>query len=59
MTIPMKAIEQYFLVALFIMLRKVVLTVECVDEIPKCTIQTKAIHSFRASYYAIQGGSHY
>ena len=36
MTIEMKATEQYFLVVLFIMLYKVVLTFECVDEIPKC-----------------------
>ena len=36
MTIQMKAIEQYFPVLLFIMLYKVVLTFEFVDEIPKC-----------------------
>ena len=34
-TIPMKAIEQYFPVVLFIMLYKVVLTFESVDEILK------------------------
>ena len=34
-TIEMKATEQYFLVVLFIMLYKVVLTFESVDEIPK------------------------
>ena len=32
----MKTTEQYFPVALFIMLYKVVLTFETVDEIPKC-----------------------
>ena len=32
----MKAIEQYFTVVLFIMLYKVILTVESVDEILKC-----------------------
>ena len=42
----MKATEQYFLVALFIMLYKVVLTFESVDEILKCD------HSYE-SYWAI------
>ena len=36
MTIQMKATEQYFLVVLFIMLYKVVLTFESVDEILNC-----------------------
>ena len=36
MTIQMKATEQYFHVVLFIMLYKVVLTFESVDEIVKC-----------------------
>ena len=35
-TIQMKATEQYFLVVQFIMLYKVVLTFESVDEILKC-----------------------
>ena len=35
LTIQMKATEQYFLVVLFIMLYKVVLTFESVDEILK------------------------
>ena len=35
-TIQMKAIEQYFPVVLFIMLHKVVLTVESVNEILWC-----------------------
>ena len=36
MTIQMKATEQHFPVVLFIMLYKVVLTFESVDEILKC-----------------------
>ena len=36
MTIQMKATEQYFHVVLFIMLYKVVLTFQSVDEILKC-----------------------
>ena len=35
-TIQMKATEQYFPVVLFIMLYKVVISFESVDEIPKC-----------------------
>ena len=35
-TIQMKAIEQYFPVVLFIMLFKVILTFESVNEILKC-----------------------
>ena len=35
-TIQMKAIRQYFSVVLFIMLYKVILTFESVDEILKC-----------------------
>ena len=35
-TIQMKAIEQYFSVVLFIVLYKVVPTIESVDEILKC-----------------------
>ena len=36
LTIQMKATKQYFLVVLFIMLYRVVLTFESVDEILKC-----------------------
>ena len=36
MTIQMKAAEQYFPVVLFVMLYKVVLTIESVDGILKC-----------------------
>ena len=39
----MKTIEQYFSVALFIMLYKVVLTFESVDEILWCDIQVKSL----------------
>ena len=35
-TIQMKATEQYFPVVLFIMLNKVILTFESLDEILKC-----------------------
>ena len=38
----MKATEQYFPVALFVMLYKVVLTFESVDEIQSVTIQMKS-----------------
>ena len=42
----MKAIVQYFPEVLFIMLYKVVLTFESVDEIPSVTIQMKAIKQY-------------
>ena len=45
-TIQMKATEQYFPVVLFIMLFKVVLTFESVDEILKCAIQMKATEQY-------------
>ena len=41
-TLQKKATEQYLPVVLFIMLYKVVLTFESVDEIPSVTIQMKA-----------------
>ena len=46
MTIQMKATEQYFPMALFIMLYKVVLTFESADEILKCS-------HFNESYWAV------
>ena len=46
MTIQLKASEQYFPVVLFIMLYKVVLTFESVDEILKCDIQMKATEQY-------------
>ena len=56
----MKATEQYFPVVLFIMLYKVVLTFESVDETLKCDHSNKgyrAIISCGVVYYAVQGGS--
>ena len=43
----MKAIEQYFIVVLFVMLCKVVLTFEFVDEILKCD------HSYEGYWVAL------
>ena len=54
-TIQMKATEQYFPVVLFIMLYKVVLTFESVDEILKCDHSNEsycAIRSCGTVYYA-------
>ena len=54
-TIQMKATEQYFPVVLFIMLFKVVLTFESVDEILKCDHSTDsycAVFSCGAVHYA-------
>ena len=45
-SIQMKAIEQYFLVVLIIMLYKAVLTFESVHEILKCDIQMKATEQY-------------
>ena len=42
----MKATEQYFPVVLFVMLYKVILTFESVDEILKLTIQMKATEQY-------------
>ena len=39
----MKDVEEYFPVVLFIMLYKVVLTFESLDEIPSVTIQMKDV----------------
>ena len=58
-TIQMKATGQYFPVVLFIMLNKVILTFESVDEIPKCDHSNEshwAVLSCGAVYYAEQGG---
>ena len=54
----MKAIKQFFSVVLIIMLYKVVLTVESVDEIFKCdlTIQMKVTEqSFLVVLFTISG----
>ena len=53
----MKAIEQYFPVVLFIMLHKVVLTFESVDEILKCDHSNESysvVLSYGTVYYAVQ-----
>ena len=60
--IQLKAIEQYFPVVLFIILYKVVLTFESVDEILKCDHSNesyRAVFSCGAVYYAVQGGSNF
>ena len=59
-TIQMKATEQYFPVVLFIMLYKVVLTFESVDEILWCDHSIEsywAVLSCGTVYYAVQGCS--
>ena len=56
----MEATEQYFPVVLFIMLHKVVLAFESVDEILNCDHSNEsysAVLSCGAIYYAAQGGS--
>ena len=57
----MKAAEQYFPVVLFIMLYKVVLTFESVNEILKCGYSNESYYviSRGAVYYAVQGGSNF
>ena len=54
-TIQMKATEQYFAVVLFIMLYKVVLTFESVDEILKCDHSNESYWAV-LSCGAVQGG---
>ena len=46
MTIHVKATEQYFPVVLFIMLYKVVLTFDSVDEILKCDHLNEAVEQY-------------
>ena len=61
-TIQLKATEQYFPGVLFIMLYKVVLTFESVDEILKCNHLNEsywAVLSCGAVYYAVQGDSNF
>ena len=58
----MKATEQYFPVVLFIMLYKVALTCDSVDEILKYDNSNgscRAVLSCGAVYYAVQGGSNF
>ena len=59
-TFQKKYTEQYFLVVLFIMLYKVVLTFASVDEFLKCDHSNEsywAVVSCGTVYYAVQGGS--
>ena len=58
----MKAIEQYFPVVMFIMLYKVILTFESVDEILKCDHSNEsycAVLSCGDVNYAVQGDSNF
>ena len=62
MTIQLEVIKQYFPVVLFIMLYKVVLTFESVDEILKCDHSNGSylvVLSYGTVYYAVQGGSNF
>ena len=62
LTIQMKAIEQYFPVVLFIMLYKVVLNFQSVDEILKFDHSNeshRAVPACGAVYYAVQCGSNF
>ena len=57
----MKATEQYFPVVLFIMLYKVVIILESLDEILKCDHSNESygtVLSCATVYYAAQGNSH-
>ena len=59
-TTQMKANEKYFPVVLFIVLYKVVLTFESMDEILKCDHSNESyqeVLSCGAVYYTVQGGS--
>ena len=61
-TIQMKATEQYFPVVLFIMLYKMILAFEFVNEILKCDHSNesyRAVLSCGAVYYAVQGDSNF
>ena len=61
-TIQMKASKQYFPVVLFIMMYKVVLTFESVDEMLWCDHSNDsywAVLSCGFVYYDVQGGSKY
>ena len=62
MTLKMKATEKYFPVVLFIMLYKVVLTFEIVDEILWCDHSNESywvVIFCGTVYYAVQGGSNF
>ena len=53
----MKVTEQYFPVVLFIMLNKVILTFESLDEILKCGNSNESYCG--TVYYTVQGGSNF
>ena len=55
----MKAFEQYFPMVLLIMLYKVALTFESVDEIHHSNESSSAVLSCGTVYYAAQGGSNF
>ena len=62
LTIQVKAIEQYFHVVLFIILYKVVLKFNSVDETLVCDHSSEsywAVLSLGIVYYAVQGGSNF
>ena len=62
MTIQVKVIEQYFPVVLFILLYKVALTFESVDQILKCGHSNEsysAALSRDAVYHAVRGGTNF
>ena len=61
-SLQMKSTEEYFPIVLFIMLYKVVLTFESVDEILKCGHSDEsywAVLSRGTVYYAVRGGSNF
>ena len=61
-TIQMKATEQYFPVVLFIMLYKMVLTFEAMDEILWCDHSNESywtVLPFGALYYGVKSGSNF
>ena len=62
MTMQMKTTEQCFPVVLFIMLYKVVLTFESVDQILKCDHSNESYSAalFRdAVYHSVRGGTNF
>ena len=58
----MKATEQYIHVVLFVMLYKMILAFESVDEIPKChhpNDSYRVVLSCSGVYYDVRGGSNF
>ena len=61
-SLQITATEQYFPVVLFIMLYKVVLTFEYVDEVLTCGHSSESycsVNSCGNVYYVVQGGSNF